>query len=295
MSRLLAVIKKGLGDDHSIQSWILENAQYITMMGSRAYDTYTESSDYDLYGFTIPPKDIVFPYHHGFVFGFHKKVPNFDQLQKHGMIYDGLEVDIQLFNIVKYFRLLMENNPNMVDSLFTKQEYVLKSTKIGEMVRVNRRLFLHKGAFFKFKGYAWSQLIKAKSKSREGKRKAIVDKFGYDVKFAGHIIRLLDECEQILQDGDVDLTRACEQIKAVNRGEMKLEEIEDLFKRKEKYLETLYEKSELRHSPDVDAILDLLLRCLEEHFGNIDELISRDTNDKSSLIRDIEEVLTRHR
>ena len=73
MSRLLAVIKKGLGDDHSIQSWILENAQYITMMGSRAYDTYTESSDYDLYGFTIPPKDIVFPYHHGFVFGFHKK------------------------------------------------------------------------------------------------------------------------------------------------------------------------------------------------------------------------------
>ena len=81
MSRLLAVIKKGLGDDHSIQSWILENAQYITMMGSRAYDTYTESSDYDLYGFTMPPKDIVFPYHHGFIFGFHKK--------SHGIIKAG--------------------------------------------------------------------------------------------------------------------------------------------------------------------------------------------------------------
>jgi len=292
---VMNTVNQGIKSDPSVQAWILENAQYITMMGSRAYDTYTEKSDYDLYGFTIPPKDIVFPFHHGFIYGYHKKFPNFDQLQKHGMSYDGLDVDIQLFNIVKYFKLLAENNPNMVDSLFTKQEYVLKSTRIGEMVRVNRKMFLHKGAFFKFKGYAWSQLNKAKSQNRQGKRKAIVEKFGFDVKFAGHIIRLLDECEQILKDGDVDLTRAREQIKAVHRGDMTLDEIEDLFKRKEKYLEGLYESSPLRERPDHDAIIDLLHRCLEEHFGNLDELISKDVNNKSMLIRDIEEVLTRHR
>ncbi|TLD40174.1 MAG: hypothetical protein JETT_3561 [Candidatus Jettenia ecosi] len=34
---------------------------------------------------------------------------------------------------------------------------------------------------------------KMKSKEREGKRKEMVDKYGYDVKFAYHIVRLLSD------------------------------------------------------------------------------------------------------
>ena len=35
---------------------------YLTIMGSRAYGSATEDSDYDFYGFVVPPKEIVFPY-----------------------------------------------------------------------------------------------------------------------------------------------------------------------------------------------------------------------------------------
>ena len=295
MKGLYKSIQQDLKGDHSIQNWILENAQYITMMGSRAYDTYREDSDYDLYGFTIPPKDYVFPFHYGFIHGFSKNVPSFDQFIKHGMTYDGKDVDIQLFSIVKYFRLLMDNNPNMLDSIFTKREYVIKCTKVAEMVRLNRKTFIHKGLFHKFIGYSFSQLKKAKSKDRKGKRKDIVDKYGFDTKFAGHVIRLLDEGEQLLLNGEMDITRANEKIKAINRGDVSLEEIESTFKEKEKYLTKLYEESKLPYSPDEEVIKDLLLRCLEEHFGSLDTIVNKSVSDKCILIRDIESVLERHR
>ena len=73
------------------------------------------------------------------------------------------------------------------------------------MVRDNRRLFLSKEAWKKFRGYAQAQLKKMNDKQPEGKRKEIVDRYGFDVKFAYHIIRLMDEAEQILLDGDLDL------------------------------------------------------------------------------------------
>ena len=128
----------------------------------------------------------------------------------------------------------------------------------------------------------------------DSKRKDIVDKFGFDVKFAGHIVRLLDEAEQILLNRDIDLTRVCEQVKAIHRGDVPLEEIERMFSDKEKYLTKLYEESTIPYDPDGDAIKDLLIRCLEEHFGSIDRVVNG-ANEKRFLIRDIEDVLRKHR
>ena len=76
-------------------------------------------------------------------------------------------------------------------------------------MRENRRIFLHKGAWHKFKGYAYSQLHKMEIKSpQEGSRRAeLVAEHGFDSKFAYHTVRLLDEVEQILMGGDIDLQR----------------------------------------------------------------------------------------
>ena len=42
------------------------------------------------------------------------------------------------------------------------------------MIRDARRLFLHKGAWWKFKGYAYSQLHKMSGHVREGKRVSLL-------------------------------------------------------------------------------------------------------------------------
>ena len=151
---------------------------------------------------------------------------------------------------MKYFQLCMECNPNMIDSLFTPHTCVLHSTRIGSLVRENRRVFLHKGAWHKFKGYAYSQVHKMNSKQPpEGKRRELVAAYGFDVKYAYHVVRLLDEVEQILTDGDIDLQRNREQLKAIRRGEWTQEDIRNYFTRKERELETLYTGSKLPARP----------------------------------------------
>ncbi len=264
-------------------SFLPTNVHYETMMGSVAYGVSGDSSDMDIYGFCIPPKRDIFPHLKGEILGFGRRPDRFNQYQQHGVVDKngkGKVYDITVFSIVRYFHLAMENNPNIIDSLFTPQFCVLHITQVGQMMREKRHMFLHKGCWQKFKGYAYSQLHKMKNKNPEGKRKALVEEFGFDVKYAYNVVRLLDECEQILALGDIDLQRNREQLKAIRRGDMSEDEIIKWASSKEVQLEKLYTDSKLPYSPDEAKIKTLLLSCLEEHYGNLDECITLTESDK---------------
>lgn len=339
-------------------SWLADNTHYLTIMGSTAYGVSSDTSDMDLYGWGIPPKDVVFPHLAGEVFGFGREKKRFEQFQQHHILKEddlggkGRNYDISVYNIVKYFQLCMDNNPNMVDSLFTPTECVLHTTQVAVMVREKRKIFLHKGCWQKFKGYAFSQLSKA-SGVRKDKLVIAIREFedhngiphdttlaevqqcaapggpsfppltysglleyqrlfekgmaqtkrfesqkihNTDVKFLYHIVRLLDECEQILTFGDLDLRRAKEQMKAIRRGEIPEEEVRKWFEMKEKQLEELYhrEPSAVPYGPPEAEIKKLLLQCLEHHYGTLDKCIVE--QDAAALaLHEIAEVLWRHK
>lgn len=112
-----------------------------------------------------------------------------------------------------------------------------------------------------------------KTKEPKGKRKELRDNYGFDVKFAYHVVRLLDEAEQILTTGDLDLGRNREQLKAIRRGDMTEEEIRRWASDKEAHLENVYNESSLRHGPDESGIRRLLMNCLEEHYGNLEKCV----------------------
>jgi predicted nucleotidyltransferase len=275
------------------------NVHYETMMGSIAYGVSTDASDVDVYGFCIPPKDMIFPHLRGEILGFGRQKKRFEQYQQHHIDDDeaGKQYDVTIYSIVKYFHLCMDNNPNMIDSLFTPQRCVLHCTKVGNMVREQRRLFLHKGSWHKFKGYAYSQLHKMATKDPEpgSKRAKLREQYGFDVKFAYHVVRLLDEAEQILVEGDIDLQRNREQLKAIRRGEMSEEEVRAWASDKERQLERLYAESPLPHSPNEDKIKALLMQCLEEHYGDLSWVTGHGLQDLSALValREIRDVVAR--
>lgn len=252
---------------------MINGTVYLTTMGSVAYGVSTDNSDIDLYGICIPKKNELFPHLDGDIIGFGRQKKRFEQYQKHHIDYGDSNYDITVYNIVKYFNLAMENNPNIVDSLFTPQNCVKHCTQIGQHIRENRTLFLHKGCWHKFKGYAYSQLHKMKSDKVTGNRKEIIAKYGYDIKKAYHVVRLMDEVEQILEHRDLDLQRAKEQLKSIRRGEWTYEDIKVYFNMKEVELGKLYHSSKLPHSPDEACIKNLLLECLEMHFGSLDKAI----------------------
>lgn len=270
--------------------FVAKQLQYLVYTGSVAYGVSNDLSDMDVYGFCIPPKDMVFPHLRGEIQGFGNQVQRFDQYQQHHIEFKKKEYDITVYSIIKFFQLCMENNPNMVDVLFVPRRCIIYTSQVGELLRENRHIFLHKGAWHKFKGYAFAQMKKLKNKKPIGKRLATVEKYGYDVKFAYHIVRLLNEIEQILIEGDLDLERNREQLKSIRRGDWTLAEVEEYFQDKEKYLEEIQAKSELPHSPDEDKIKTLLVKCLTMHFGSLDgSYLSRDIYQKA--LNDIQAVI----
>jgi len=278
----------------NIEPYILENVQYETIMGSQAYGVSNDDSDLDIYAFTIPPKRIVFPHTAGYIYNFGKKGPEtFKQYQKHHINAYDKEIDLNIFSIVTYFTLLMDNNPNMLDSLFTRQQSVTHSTKIGDMVKDSRHMFLHKGAWHRYRGYAYAQMKKLRHKESKGMRKELVEKYGYDVKFGYHIIRLINQVEDILVHGDFDPMAHREMLKSVRRGDWSIEEIEDFFKRKEKTLDELYAKSTLQHTADEAKIKQLLLDCLEEFYGTVSADDVRSVDKFEQALQEIKQITNR--
>lgn len=272
--------------------WLTSNIAYETMMGSVAYGVSDVGSDIDIYGFTIPKKEDIFPHLRGEIIGFGSKQNKFEQYIQHHItdVSSQKIYDITIFSIVKYFNLLMQGNPNIIDSIFTPQTCVTHMTQVGNLVRENRKLFLHKGCFKKFKGYAFSQMHKMGSKNpKEGsKRKKIRDKFGYDLKFALHLVRLLSEAEMIFLEGDLDLQANKEQLKSIRRGEYTKNDVLKWASDKERHLEELYLKSELPNKAPENKIKSLLLKCLEQHYGSLEKcIIQNEAEIKLQKIRTI--------
>jgi predicted nucleotidyltransferase len=338
-------------------SWLSSNCHYLTIMGSVAYGTSSDTSDMDLYGFVIPKRDMVFPHLAGFIPNFGTQPPQFDQWQQHGVVDQsalagkGRIYDFTIFNIIKYFDLCMAGNPNMTDSLFVPQDCILHITQVGNMVRENRTLFLSKIAFQKYKGYAFSQLKKINTKDHAhmddikafeqahkipntitfeevmqeyntrdtnvqlssplsvltndeldeyckiykamkgaSKRAERVKIHTFDLKFSYHLIRLLNEIEQILMYGDLDLRQNREQLKAIRRGDISQEDITKMATEKEMQLEKLYLESKLRDKPDEPKIKQLLLNCLEYHYGSLSKCI--ESGDKcTDALKGMREIL----
>lgn len=262
--------------------WLPNNICYETIMGSVAYGVTSDTSDMDVYGFCIPHKDDIFPHLRGEIPGFGSQKHRFAQWQEHHMedkerrkVYD-----MTIYSIVRYFQLCMECNPNMIDSLFTPRRCVTFSTEIGEMVRENRKLFLHKGAWFKFKGYAYAQMHKIDGGQNRSnpKRTESIAKFGYDVKFGYHVVRLVSEIEQIMIEHDLDLERNREQLKAIRRGEWPLDYLKQWFADRERALGEVYQQSTLQPKPDEETIKRLLMQCLEHHYGNLSSAVKAEGN-----------------
>lgn len=246
--------------------------------GSTSYGVTGDSSDVDVVSVCIPPKEQVFPHLNGRVPGFGPQPAIFQNWQRHHIKTDEgsageKEYDITSYSITEFFRLAADNNPNIIDALFVPDRCVTQKTDVGTVMRDNRKLFLHKGSYQKFKGYAYSQMKKIGEMKPVGKRAVLVEQFGYDTKHAYHVVRLVNQAEQILMEGDLDLERSREQLKAVRRGEWTLEQLKDWMRDRERQLDELCVSSSLRVLPDYERLNTVLMTCLEIKFGNINSMV----------------------
>jgi uncharacterized protein len=263
------------GASVSPPGWLPESLCYETMMGSVAYGVSSDTSDIDVYGICLPPKPTVFPHLAGEIFGFGTQIKRFETWQEHHIQAEGSEWDFLIFGLVKFAQLAMENNPNVIEALFTPARCVLSTSPIGDYLRAHRRDFLHKGSWHKFKGFAYSQLSKLKTKTPTGKRAELAEAHGYDVKLGYHVVRLFLEVEQILTEGDLDLERHHELLIEIRNGAWPREQLEQWAKEKEAELKPVYDASQIPYGPDEAMLREHLVHCLELHYGDLTSAIGR--------------------
>lgn len=256
--------------------WLPSNVHFLADSGSIAYNTHNQFSDYDIFGFCTPRKETIFPHLAGAIPGFGFQPERFDRWSEQH-IFDkddnNKEYDFCILNIVNFVELCRKNNPDQLDVLFVPRECIRHITSTGEIIRNNRHKFLSKRVYYRYKGYAYSQLNKSEKENAIGKRKELRDKFGFDPKFLCHLYRLIYEAEMVLTEGDMDLRRHCEHIKYVKAGNVNIAEAKAWFAEKEKHLEKLYQTSKLPEEPDENEIRLILLNAIENHYGDLSKCI----------------------
>lgn len=101
--------------------------------------------------------------------------------------------------------------------------------------------------------------------NRNEKRATLEAKYGFDGKHGLHCIRLLSMGKEILSEGNVIVKRPdAKKLLAIRNGEWSFEKLIGTAKEMEAELHELYDKSTLRHSPDLEKIDQMIQEIIEE-------------------------------
>lgn len=225
--------------------------------GSHSHGTYlppeNESSvdDIDLMSVVIPPLE------------------TYIGLSKFGSrdtkeIKDG-KWDCVSYELRKFVNLLAKGNPNVIGILWLREEDYVHLTNAGERLIDNRRLFVSEAIYHSFIGYSRAQFYKMTHLAFEGymgeKRKALVQKFGYDCKNAAHLIRLMRMCNEFLVTKEFKVYRSedAQELIDIKTGKWTLDQVKAESERLFTKAEELFKTANLPKEVDYDRIERLVV------------------------------------
>lgn len=188
--------------------------------GSHLYGTNTPDSDRDYIGIFIPNKE--------YVLGLERceQVEFNTNPSSSGKKNTKKDVDCILYSLSKFIHLAIQNNPNILEVLFTPQKNIIHINEYGRRLLQAAPFFVSRRIEHTFLGYAHSQRYKLENKKYEGTRQELVNKYGYDVKYAYHLLRLLKEGWEIARNGNLKLPLQDKNfLQKVKTGQMRLEEV----------------------------------------------------------------------
>jgi len=217
--------------------------------GSHAYGTNTEDSDIDYRGVIIPPKS----YFYGL-----------DRFEQH----EQNNPDLVYYDIRKMVSLALRGNPNILESLYA-DEYVLVTPYARRLIEI-RDEFLTRQCLKAYMGYAQQQLyrlgVKSAPASRTEKRMALVEKFGYDTKYALHIFRLLQTGIEILKEGKLRVKRPnADFLLDVRNGKFTIDEVRKMSDALIEELRQAESISTLPEKPDYHRVNQVVVGIVEDY------------------------------
>jgi len=218
--------------------------------GSHLYGTNTPESDVDLRGVVLPlPEEII-------------GLGRFQQQEKHG------DEDTLYYSLPRYIQLLLKGNPNVNEWINADIiDYTVWGV-VGAELRDNRARFLSKKLGLSALGYLNGMTKKmhngGPTRDLGAKRKALVERYGYDTKNASHAVRMAREIAELFETGvfNVKRTGDREELIAIRNGSLTLEQAEHLIAGETARAEESFEKNAagLSDKPDEKWANQFLMR-----------------------------------
>lgn len=184
------------------------------------------------------------------------------------------DTDLILYSLRKYLRLAIKGNPTVMLPLFAPAESLVVLTPLGEELRALKDAFLSQKAVERFLGYMHSQheRMLGQSKRNVPNRPELIERYGWDVKYGSHALRLAYQGHEIASSGFLSLPLRDEQrerVLSVKRGEVPRDEVSAEIGRLEAAVRRLLDegRTPLPERADRDRITAWAISAQRRHWG----------------------------
>lgn len=185
------------------------------------------------------------------------------------------DTDLVSYSLHKYLRLAMKGNPTALLPLYAPDDAVITITPLGAELRALAPKVLSRAAVHRFLGYLAAQRdrLLGHSQGKVPNRPELVARYGYDVKYASHALRLAYQGLEVARDARLTLPMADverERVLRVKRGDVPelaavLTEIADVQAEVEELLAT--GRTPLPDEPDHAAVSGWAVSAHRRHWG----------------------------
>jgi len=185
------------------------------------------------------------------------------------------DTDLVMYSLRRYLRLALKGNPTALLPLFAPTESVLLTTPLGDELRGLGPAVLSQRAVHRFLGYMNAQRDRLLGIRHGGlpNRPELVARYGYDVKYASHALRLALQGLEVVRDGRLTLPMPPaerERVLRVKRGDVPerdavVREIADVQAEIEERLAA--GRTPLPAEPDLAAVSDWSVRAHRRHWN----------------------------
>lgn len=171
--------------------------------------------------------------------------------------------DFVMFNLIKFIRLALDGNTNVLEMLFVPYKYIIKTNSFGDYLIENSDLFINKKTLYCLAGYCTCEYKRAlgDTTGKLGeKRKEEINNVGYSPKNASHCIRLLDRGIRLIQTGKYlveyeNSNPMREIILSLKEGKTSLETFKCVYNEMHNKFETLNNKNNIVDEPNNKNII----------------------------------------
>lgn len=169
------------------------------------------------------------------------------------------DLDLTIYSLRKYLRLAMQGNPTVLTLLFTRGDANVKVDARGSHLQDLAPLIVSRAAGHRYLGYLESQrqrLLGEKGQKRVN-RPELEEKYGFDTKYAMHMLRLGFQGVELLTTGGLQLPMVGEPQSvcyACRRSEIPLQDVLTRVGLLERELKDLIDVGPIRATPDKEAV-----------------------------------------